>query len=230
MKSSETGKLVNSKLSAGKANFTVVSELPWPPKVEIHMQMCREEQSAGSVDTATSLEILLLNKGTGPIVVQTRGPQRFLVPWGPFQPEEAHLDSQPRVIDNTSRVSGFHILDAATGEMVMEPKKQAPSGPLTGSTIDRRPKLEMLVTLMPGEPHTRRVDVDSLIAGLPDGSYHVRMVPRGMWWCVGTSKEMADEGNDRVPQHLYSTRTPPLMLETDDFVEVVIHNGRARKE
>ncbi|KAI1747782.1 hypothetical protein F4782DRAFT_519812, partial [Xylaria castorea] len=226
-KPSETAKLVNSKPSAGKANFAVVPELPWPPKVEVHMQLCRDEQSASDAGGVTCLEISLLNKGTEPIVVQTRGPQRFLVPWGPFQPDEAGLDSRPRVIDKSSRVPGLQVLDATTGEVVMESRKQRPCSHLSDSTVIPPPKLETLMTVMPGEPLIRRMDISWLLTGLPDGQYRVRMVPQGMWWCLGSSEEIADKDDDRLPLRLYRTRIPPLMMETNDFVGLKIENGRA---
>ncbi|KAI1120286.1 hypothetical protein F5Y10DRAFT_290036 [Nemania abortiva] len=224
-KSSETAKLVNSKRTAGKASFAVVPELSWPPKVETHMQLCQNEQS-GDDESAAVLEISFLNRGTTPIIVQTRGTQSFIIPWGPFQPKEADLD-QPRAIDSSYRETGLRVLDAATSEVVVEPKKKGPCGPLTVSTADLRPKLKTLATVMPGQPIIRRVDISGLIMRLLDGKYHVRMVPQGMWWCLGSSDEITDEGDDRIPLRLYRTRIPPLMLETDDLVKLEIKNGRA---
>ncbi|KAI1178865.1 hypothetical protein F4777DRAFT_535947 [Nemania sp. FL0916] len=225
-KSPETTKLVNSKPTAGKASFAVVPELSWPPKVETHMQLRRNEQTGGDEERATFLEISFLNRGTKPIVVQTRGTQNFIVPWGPFQPEDVDMN-RSRVIDSFYRGTSLRVLDAATSEVVIEPKKMGPCGPLTSASADRRPKLEILTTVMPGQPIIKHVDITELLTRLPDGKYHVLMVPQGMWWCPGRSEGIADEGDDRVPQRLYQTRIPPLMLETDDFVELEIENGRA---
>ncbi|KAI3327894.1 hypothetical protein HD806DRAFT_339161 [Xylariaceae sp. AK1471] len=225
---SETGKLVNSKSSAGKASFTVVPTLPFPPKAEVHMRLCRNEESTSDADGAISLEISVSNTGARPIVVQTRGRQRFLVPWGPFQPEDVDIGYRPRIIDVEQPTPGFSlkIVDVATNEVMHQPRNPGPCGLLTDSTAYFRPRLEALVTLRPGEPLIRRVNVSRLLGGLPDGNYRVRTVPRGVWWCFGNYEEIVDEGDDRVPQQLYETKVPPLMLETEDFVELQIEDGR----
>ncbi|KAI1370150.1 hypothetical protein F4677DRAFT_383919 [Hypoxylon crocopeplum] len=228
-RASETAKLVNSKPSAGKASFAVVVELPHPPKVETHMRLCWNEESADDADGASALAISVLNTGAQPITVQTRGPQRFLVPWGPFQPEEVEA-SRPRIIDAASPApsSGLLVVDAATGDVIREARKSGPCSGLTDSNADHRPKLETLVTLMAGEPLVRRVDISRLLDGVPDGKYRIQMQPRGVWWCVGSCTEIGDEGDDRVPRRLYQTRIPPLMLKTEDVVEVRIENGKIR--
>ncbi|KAI8626014.1 hypothetical protein F5Y19DRAFT_237640 [Xylariaceae sp. FL1651] len=228
---SETAKLVNSKASAGKASFTVVSALQFPPKVEIHMRLCQNEDSASNADGESTLELQTVNTGTRPITVQTRGTQRFLVPWDCFQPEQAVDDSQPRIIDGASPAPecSLQIVDAATDKVIREPKKPGPCRGLTSPNADRRPKLESLVTLKSGEPFVRHVNISKLLSGLADGKYRVRMEPRGVWWCVGSHEEIADEEDDRVPRRLYHTTIPPLILKTEDFVELQIEDGKVVK-
>ncbi|KAI0907003.1 hypothetical protein F4823DRAFT_630783 [Ustulina deusta] len=225
---SETAKLVSSKSSAGKASFKVVPTLTFPPKVEMHMRLWRDDENVSDADSTTTLEISILNTQSRPIAVQTRGTQRFLMPWGPFQPEDGADDSRPRIIDSASSapVSSLQIVDAVTNDVLCEAKEAGSCHGLAVSGADHRPELETLVTLTPGEALVRRVDISSLLKGLPDGNYRVHMQPRGAWWVFGDCEEIADEGDDRVPQGLYNTIIPPLILKTDDVVEVQIKNGR----
>ncbi|KAI0884503.1 uncharacterized protein GGS22DRAFT_163679 [Annulohypoxylon maeteangense] len=227
----ETAKLVNSKPSAGKASFAVLPALPRPPKVETHMRLCRSEETVDDSDGVGALAISVLNTGDQSVTIQTRGQQRFLMPWGPFQPEEIEA-SQPRIIDATSPApnSGLLVVDAATGDVVRHAMKPGPCDGLTDSNVDHRPKLGSLVTLIAGEPLVRRVDISGLLNGILDGKYRIQMLPRGVWWCVGSYTEIRNEGDgdDRVPRRLYQTKIPPLMLETEDTVEVRIENGRIK--
>ncbi|KAI0551800.1 hypothetical protein F4679DRAFT_124610 [Xylaria curta] len=229
---SQTGKLVNSKPSAGKASFLVTSALPYPPKTQMNMKLVRDDERISSTDGgAVILEITMTNTGSQPINVQTRGRQRFLVPWGPFQPEEETEDTRPRIIDGIlpTPSSSLRIIDAATGDVIREPKKPGPCGPLYASRTDPRPKLESLVTLVPSQSFVRRVDIGELLDGLPDGEYRVLMEPRGVWWCFGSQDEISDKGDDRIAKRLYQTMVPRLVLETDDVVELQIANGRLVK-
>lgn len=59
------------------------------------------------------------------------------------------------------------------------------------------------------------------LAGAPDGTYGVHLEPRGMWWCKGSLDEF-EEDDDRVPYRLWNPRTPPVLLESEDVVEVQI--------
>ncbi|KAI1452465.1 hypothetical protein F4805DRAFT_29345 [Annulohypoxylon moriforme] len=225
----ETAKLVSSKPSTGKASFAVLPGLPRPPKVETHMRLCRSEESVDDADGVSALMISVLNTGAQPITVQTRGQQHFLIPWGPFQPEEVEA-SQPRIIDAASPAptSSILVIDATTGDVIREAAKPGPCDGLTDSNVDHRPKLETLVTLIPGEPLVRHVDISRLINGVADGKYRIQMQPRGVWWCVSSCMEIGNEGNGRVSRQLYQTKIPPLMLETGDTVEVRIENGKIK--
>ncbi|TGJ79485.1 hypothetical protein E0Z10_g9279 [Xylaria hypoxylon] len=224
---SETTKLVNSKSSGGHASFYVVRSLPFPSKVEMHMRLSRNEENESDADSANTLVISILNTGSQSIAVQTRGRQRFLFPWGPFQPEEGSDDSQIRIIDSASLapVSSLQIVDVSTSNVVHEERKPGPCRGLTSSNVDHRPKLETLMTLTPGETLVKRVNIGNLLKGLPDGKYSIHMQPRGAWWIFGDREEIADEGDDRVPQRLYKTIIPPLLLETEDTVELQLENG-----
>ncbi|KAK4981062.1 hypothetical protein LTR66_005021 [Elasticomyces elasticus] len=222
--------LVNSKTSAGHGSFTAVSSLPWPPKVLTHMRLCSSEASPSDSQTqqrAPLLELSVTNAGDRAISIQSRGPQRFLVPWGPFEPEEPTEDSRPRMTDpaESSGLSSLQIIDNHTGAVVRDAAKPALCD-LYDTRADRRPKLSDLVTLKPGEPLARRVDVGKILAGLPDGSYSVRLQSRGAWWCFGTLEEIAEEGNDRVPRRLYKTAIPSLPLESEDAIELQVKGGK----
>ncbi|KPM35582.1 hypothetical protein AK830_g10982 [Neonectria ditissima] len=229
--SSENLKLVSSRAD-GRASFTVVPSLPWPPKVQTRMQRCRSEGGDITDDdkgNATLLEITVLNTGNEAITVQTRGRQRFLVPRGPMEAEEDFPpeDPRPRIIDTKTPApaASIQVVDTATGTTVRGTTKPGVCG--LYQKHDPRPKLELLVTLKPGEPLIRHVDVSRLLADLPDGSYGLRMEPRGMWWCIGSCEDFKAEGEDRVPYHLYSAIIPPFMLECEDVVELQVENGVA---
>ncbi|KAI1293248.1 hypothetical protein F5Y03DRAFT_332269 [Xylaria venustula] len=225
---SETGKLVNSKSSAGKASFRVVPSLTFPPKIDIHMRLWPKDENANDADSTVDLEISVMNTESRPIAVQTRGTQHFLMPWGPFQPEEWADDWQPRIIANTlpAPVSSLEIVDAATDEVIRQSRRPGGCRGLTAPGADLRPKLDTLVTLTPGETLVRRVDISRLLKGLTDGTYRIRMQPRGTWWVFGDSEAIADEGDDRVPRRLYESTIPPLILKTEEVVELQVKNGR----
>ncbi|XXG96792.1 hypothetical protein Hte_003083 [Hypoxylon texense] len=225
---SETAKLVNSKPSAGQTSFTVVAELPRPPKVEAHMRLCRNEESADDADGVSALVISVWN---------TRHAARsaFWSRGGPFQPEEPET-SRPRIIEASAAaaasasasISGLLIVDAATGDVVRGAEKPPACDGLTDSNVDHRPKLETLVTLTAGQPLVRRVDINRLLDGVPDGTHRIQMQPRGVWWCVGSCVEIADEGDGRVPGRLCQTQIPPLGLGAEDIVEAQIENGKIK--
>ncbi|KAI4659206.1 uncharacterized protein J4E78_005632 [Alternaria triticimaculans] len=67
-----------------------------------------------------SLEITVVNSGSETVTVQSRGQQKFLVPWGPSATETNTLDGRRRVIDqselNRLPTSSFLIVNAATAE------------------------------------------------------------------------------------------------------------------
>lgn len=212
----EAAKLINSKPSAGNAKFTVVKNLCWPPRVEIKMRL-RPPSPSSSSPSVTALEISATNIGSSSITIQTKGHQKFLIPWGPFRPED------PLAADNRMRIlhpvthkppkSSLQVIACATGEIVWG-NDQRGTGPLTNSHPNRHPKAEDTVTLKPAEPVIRKIDIGTLVDGLADGQYRIRMQPRGCrWWYE--EKE---------------AYTPPLMLESQDEVDFSIKDGKVNQK
>ncbi|GIZ47563.1 hypothetical protein CKM354_001065100 [Cercospora kikuchii] len=231
--SSNKTKLINSKSSVGKASFTVVPTLPTPPRLRTSMNICEEQKTSADDEKTQQLfvSISVLNTGSHAITVQTRGQQRFLVPWGPFQPEEdSTADSRPRAIDSETQApaSSFEVVDTTSGQIV-----RAAAQPGVCSLTEKhdpRPELAKLVTLEPSKPLQRRIDLSARISGLPDGHYGVRLEPRGMWWCLGSCEDFERPGEDRVPRELFNTTIPPLMLASEDMVTLSIQNGRVKAD
>lgn len=233
---SEAVKLVNSNSTAGNATFTVLKGLSWPPRMETRMRLCASSPSSDSAHAdakprgSTALEVSVTNTGSDPVTVQTRGHQRFLIPWGPFQPEPGANDDRMRIIDampHKPPTSSLQVVDSATGEVVRG-NDQRGTGPLTDSNADRRPKAEDVVTLKPGAPIIRELDIGALVDGLPDGQYKTRMQARGCrWWPGEVGKEEGEDG--RVPAHLCGAIIPSLMLESQDEAELRMRNGKVDK-
>ena len=231
---SEAVKLVNSKPTAGNATFKVVKSLPWPPRVETRIRLCASSTSSDSAlanaqlnSSTATLEVSVINTGSDSVTVQTRGHQHFLIPWGPFQPEPDADDDRMRIIDATSHkppTSSLQVVDAATGEVVRGNERRG-TGPLTDSNADLRPKVADVVILKPAAPVIRRIDIGALVDGLVDGQYKIRMQSRGCrWWHGEIGKEETEDG--RVPAHLCRIITSPLMLESQDEVELRIRDGK----
>ncbi|KAL8898809.1 MAG: hypothetical protein Q9207_006522 [Kuettlingeria erythrocarpa] len=217
-------KLVNSKHTAGKATFKVVSNLPRPPQVETRIHLPLSSPPSGS----PLLEISVLNTGPKPIIIQTCGHQRFLIPWGPFQPVPDALDDRMRIIHATPHkppTSSLRLIDSMTGALVRRSQRRGTS-PLIVSNAEGRPKVDDVVQLKPGVPVVRRLDISALVVGLKDGQYKVRMQAKGCrWWHGEISKEECKDG--RLPAHVCKKPiAPPLMLESQDEVELRIRNGK----
>ncbi|MCJ1349379.1 hypothetical protein MMC31_007619 [Peltigera leucophlebia] len=226
---SEAVKLVNSKLTAGNATFKVVKGLSWPPRIETRMRPCASSPSSDSAlaNNSTALEVSVINTGSDSVTVQTRGHQRFPIPWGPFQPEPDADDDRMRIIDATthrSPISSLQVVDFATGEVIRS-NKQRGIGPLTHSNADWQPKAEDVVTLKPGTPLIRKIDIGALVGGLVDGQYKIRMQSKGCrWWHGEVGKEECEGG--RMPAHPCGIIISPLMLESQDEVELRIRDGK----
>lgn len=227
-------KLVNSKATAGNATFTVVKSLSWPPRLETKMRLCASAPCASDstlantkLSSSTALEVSVVNTGSDAVTVQTRGHQRFLIPWGPFQPEPDADDDRMRIIHATPHkppTSSLLVVDSATGEVVRGNERRG-TGPLTDSNADQRPKVDDVVTLKPGAPVIRKIDIGALVDGLVDGQYKIQMQSRGCrWWHGEAGKEEGEDG--RVPEDLCGISIPPLMLESQDEVELRIRDGK----
>ncbi|MCJ1334341.1 hypothetical protein MMC10_011050 [Thelotrema lepadinum] len=225
---SQAVKLVNIKPTGGNATFKVVKSLPWPPKTEIRMRLCASSLSSDSVlantgrSSSTAVEISVVNTGTESVTVQTRGHQNFLIPWGPFQPEPDVINDSVRVIDATSQIpptAVLQVIDYTTGEVVGGNKQHSGCCGLTSGNIDQRPMAKYAVTLKPGVPVIRKIDIEALMNGLEDGhhQYKIRMQSAGCrWWHGEVSEEQAEDG--RVPARLGCVLIPPLILESQDEV------------
>ncbi|KAL8940591.1 MAG: hypothetical protein Q9216_002736 [Gyalolechia sp. 2 TL-2023] len=230
---SEAVKLVNSKSTASNATFKVMRKLPLPPRTETRIRLCASSPVSdfALADTArsgsTALEISVLNTSSFPVTVQTRGHQSFLHRWGIFEPESDDDDDCARIIDSTTPhppTSSLQVIDAATGKVALEQKRLGVCR-LKDSNIDRRPKLEDVVTLKPGEPKIKRFDIGTLVGNLVDGRYKIRMLSRGCrWWHGKIGKEECENG--RVPERFGGVFIPPLMLESQDEVEIRLMHGK----
>ncbi len=229
---SEAIKLV-SKPTAGKATFEVVKNLSWPPRIETRIRLCASSTFSDTalanakLSSSTVLEVTVINTDSDSVSVQTRGHQRFLIPRGPFQPESEADARMMRIIDamsHKSPTSSLQVVNSATGEVVGGIKRHG-TCQLTTSKIDRRPKADDVVILKPGEPVSRKIDIGALVDRLVDGHYKIRMRSRGCrWWHGEVGKEDGEDG--RVPAHLGGTIIPPLMLESQDEVELHIRDGK----
>lgn len=225
--------LANSKPSAGNGPFSFVKSLSWPPIMEIRMRLCSSSPASDSAlanakpSSSTALEVSVINTGSNSVTVQTRGHQRFLIPWGPFQPEPDTDDDRMRIVDATSDkppTSSLQVVDSATGEVVRSNKRRGICS-LIDYKVDRRPMVEDLVTLKPEAPAIRKIDIGALVDGLGDGQYRIRMESKGCrWWHEEVVKEEGEDG--RVPTRLCEMIIYPLMLESQDEVEVRIRDGK----
>jgi hypothetical protein len=88
-----------------------------------------------------------------------------------------------------------------------------------------------MVTIKPGSPLVRLVDISKVIVGWPmegrlsDGVYEIHLVERGMWWCWASQEELAASDDDRVPKRLWNRLVPPARLYSEDVVAFQIQNG-----
>ncbi|KAL8856961.1 MAG: hypothetical protein Q9178_006456 [Gyalolechia marmorata] len=226
---SEAVKLVNSKATAGNATFEVEKSLPCPPKLETRMRLSACSQTSDSAPAnaklsgSNDLEVSVVNNSSDSITIQTRGHQRFLIPWGPYQPEPEAVDDRMRIIHETPHkppTSSLQVVDSATREVVRG-NKQRGTGPLTDSNADRGPKVEDVVTLKPGVPAVRKIDIGTLVHGLVDGQYKIRMQSRGCrWWNGEVGEKEAEDW--RMPAHLCRSIVSPG-LSTDEEQHVRSH-------
>ena len=216
--SEKTGRLINSKSSAGNAQFTFLNRLCWPPRIEMKMRLCPFPPSS-SPPSVTALEILAINTGASSVTIQTKGHQNFLIPWGPFQPEDPlDPDNRMRILHpmpHRPPTTSLQIIACETGEVVRG-NAQRRICLLADSHAFQHPKAEDTLTLKPGDPVIRNVDISALLNGLADGHYQIRMHPTGCWWCYKGEKKTA--------------LIPPLMLESQDEVELSIQDGKVNQK
>jgi hypothetical protein len=209
----------------GRALFTVVDSLPWPPHVQLTMKPVSNE--ADKDGNASHIELTFTNTGDHPISIQHKGRQVFLQRWGVLGPEDAtHEGALVRAISPNEKgiLSNLAVTDLTSGDIVRAAAKPA-SCILYASNADHRPMLESMVTLQPGRPLVRRVDVASKLAGLPDGRYSISLHARDTWWFQGTVEDAVDEGDKRVARRLYCSKVPPVRLQCEQAIEVQLRDG-----
>ena len=222
-------KLISGTRS-GHARFKAVSSLPWPPRVTTHARLYSSETSSScspTPESATFLELSITNEGGRSISIQNRGRQNYLAPWGPFEPEQATNSSLPRMLHPEERYArlSLQITNTDTGVVVYGDSKP-PACDLHDTSNDSRPMLSYFVTLKPGEPLVKRIDITKTLLKFPDGRYSIRIPPQSAWWCYGTVAQISDEGDNRVPKRLYKTSIPPLTLEVENEVTLQIKGGK----
>ena len=220
---------VMSTKTFGNVSFKLVPSLSWPPLVQTQMHYHRSKETSDAV----FIRITALNIGDETVSVQTRGRPRFYYPKGvcgyTAMGIEGDLeDPRPRIIDRDApaATSNLQVWDVATGEIVRQKRRPRVCGLYDPAKHDPRPKLVSPETLRPGQPLERIIDISRVLKGLPDGRYSVRLERRGLWWCPGAVDDFAVEGDDHVPRDLFKTNIPPLVLECNDPVDIIILNGQ----
>ena len=230
----KAARLISNKRRSGSAIFTVVERLSWPPRVETRMRLCTSYPSSNSAlpgakqSRDTALEVSVINTGPEPVTVQTRGHQRILIPWGPFQPEPDAENDRLRIIDAAPHkppTSSLQVVHSATGQLVERNKQRVFCTLSSYRDVDLRPEARHLVVLKPGIPIIRNIDIGMLVNRLEDGLYKIRMRPRGCRWWLG-EVEKEQDGSGRLPSNLWESFLPPLILESRDEVELRIKNGK----
>ncbi|GAB7334790.1 hypothetical protein MBLNU13_g06710t1 [Cladosporium sp. NU13] len=218
---------------SGFAVFSVVESLIWPPTVETRMCLLsppKGETSSSEDQDRTLLQVTVANTGSDVISVQTRGQQRFLSPWGPFQPgsdDGLNAGRRPCIIDPCSATANLQLIDVATGSVVRHPPKPGICG-LTSGRPDLRPTVDQLVVLTPGIAVSREIQLDRWVRGLDNGRYLIRLIRKGCWWHFGDIKGDPDH-DGKVSKRYVIAKQTPVVLESDDQVEFELIGGRIVK-
>lgn len=216
----------------GFAVFRAVESLTWPSEINTKMKMhsiTSVSNAPGTEAEPSLLRVTITSAGPDTIYVQTRGDQRFIVPWSIFeQDSDDGLNAlhSPRILDPSATIGSFQVIDEASGDFVQDPRKRGVCS-LRASSYDPRPRVEDLFILRPGVPVLREVHIDKLVSKLKDGEYRIRLKPRGCWWHSGELESDADD-DGRVPKHCMkrAMNSTPLVLETDDEVVIHVRDGR----
>ena len=215
---------------SGFAVFTVVERLVWPPAVETRMHLLRpqkKETSNSDDQDRTLLQVTVTNTGSEDISVQTRGQQRFLIPWGPFQPESddgLNAGRRPCILDPSSATANLQLIDVTTGSVVRHPPRPGVCG-LTSGRPDLRPMVDQLVVLRPGVAVAREIRLDQWVRRLDNGRYIIRLVPKGCWWHFGDIKGDPDHDGEVSKRCVIANQTP-VVLESTDEAEFELCDGR----
>ncbi|KAI4864616.1 hypothetical protein F4820DRAFT_470346 [Hypoxylon rubiginosum] len=204
--------------------FTVVSEIPIPPKLSIGLSLgedethaSREDDSAESEVSSPSssspvIQITITNTSSRPIILKTIGDQPHLK-----APGET-TDPRARVTADRPDLQNFSVVDQETREDLIS---DAPlfTSPLAGGSGRGWPRKQFLA-LAPGGRAVRT----AVLPGrrlVPGREYRVSLRRAGCWWAYGTLDDLFGEGND-VLGSWPSAPTVPMPLESEDVVEVVV--------
>jgi hypothetical protein len=214
----------------GFAVFTVVQSLIWPPKIETRMRLLRPQirgdPRSDQIDRPL-LQATVTNTGSEIISIQTRGQQRFLSPWGPFQPESDDGLSAgriPCILHPSSTTANLQVVDVTTGSVVRDSAKAGVCG-LTSGRPDPRPHVDQLIVLRSGVAVSREVQLDRWLRGLDNGRYLIRLIPKGCWWHFGDVKSEPDH-DGKVSKDCIIGKQTPVVLESDDEVKFELIDGR----
>jgi hypothetical protein len=233
---SEPLTLMAASATKWRAAFQVVPSLPWPPKLVTKLELVLSPTSEGgntaNADQAVYLRVTTTQSGSKPVSVQTRGEPEYLHSkdlWGEPVYEYSH-----RIIDADQPAprQSLRIVNRASGCTVRGPRPLGPSAPSGyGRGYATPPSIDEMVTIKPGSPLVRLVDISKVIVGWPmegrlsDGVYEIHLVERGMWWCWASQEELAASDDDRVPKRLWNRLVPPARLYSEDVVAFQIQNG-----
>ncbi|KAI1337773.1 hypothetical protein F5Y15DRAFT_425495 [Xylariaceae sp. FL0016] len=211
--------LISSRLARSKT-FTVVAEIPMPPRLSISLASAEEPHSRegdggteAEVKPAPHIQITITNTNDQPIVLKTTGDQPHL-----RSPDETS-DPRARVTNERPDVKNFSIIDQETQEDLIS---DAPlfTTPLAGGSGRGWPRKQFL-ELPPHERVVRLVKLpgNRLVSGK---KYHVSLRPSGCWWTYGTLDVLFDEGN-AVLKRWPSAMVAPMPLESEEVVVLNCH-------
>jgi hypothetical protein len=188
---SETAKIINLRPSAGHLAFKVVESLPWPP--EVSTRLC----FIAATDTTPSfLQISITNPSSKPLSLE------------PHARQNLYLGHRDIIGDRTTTRPHFH--------------RPGCEG-VTRGNLDPRPRGKGLFILEAGEVVRRHFDLGVVLRKCGDGVFEIRVREKAQWWCVGSVEEIChgeDEDDGRVRKEFFSRDIPPLILRSEDFVEV----------
>jgi hypothetical protein len=223
---SETARIVNSKPSAGHAAFKVVESLPWPPEVSTHLHLIPATYARPSC-----IQVSITNMSTQPLSIQPRlGSLLYLQPRDLLGDRTTTRPRMHRTLEPDLPLSSFDfsVTNVLTKEEVPDNLPRPGCMGLSPPKLDPRPRSKDLLTLEPGQAVLRRVDVGTVLRKCEDGVYTIRLRKQAKWWCVGGVKDICDaEDGDggRVRKELFSREIPPLVLKSEDTIEVRKVNG-----
>jgi hypothetical protein len=218
---SETAKIINLRPSAGHLAFKVVESLPWPP--EVSTRLC----FIAATDTTPSfLQISITNPSSKPLSLE------------PHARQNLYLGHRDIIGDRTTTRPHFHraleadaplslfsflITDSVTGDEISDTLPRPGCEGVTRGNLDPRPRGKGLFILEAGEVVRRHFDLGVVLRKCGDGVFEIRVREKAQWWCVGSVEEIChgeDEDDGRVRKEFFSRDIPPLILRSEDFVEV----------